>query len=86
MCSMTVEFNHTIVWSRDSKASAAFLAEVLGLPGPKSWGPFQVVSTGNGVSIDFMDKEGEISLQHLLVRIWVCGCIRECIEHWFRAR
>jgi hypothetical protein len=61
---MAVEFNHTIVWSRDSRASANFLAEMLGLPGPKQWGPFQVVPTGNGVSIDFMDKEGEISLQH----------------------
>jgi len=61
---MAVEFNHTIVWSRDSRVSAVFLAEVLGLPEPKQWGPFQVVPTGNGVSIDFMDKEGEISLQH----------------------
>jgi len=61
---MTVEFNHTIVWSRDSKASSVFLAGMLGLPGPKQWGPFHVVPTGNGVSIDFMDKEGEISLQH----------------------
>ncbi len=61
---MTVEFNHTIVWSRDSKASAAFLAHVLGLAAPKQWGPFHVVATGNGVSIDFMDKEGEIALQH----------------------
>ena len=28
---MSVEFNHTIVWSHDSKASAAFLAAMLGL-------------------------------------------------------
>lgn len=61
---MTVEFNHTIVWSRDSKAAAAFLAQVLGLPAPKQWGPFQAVSTGNAVSIDFMDREGEIPVQH----------------------
>src|SRR5262245_16136605 len=27
---MSVEFNHTIVWSRDSRASAAFLAGMLG--------------------------------------------------------
>ncbi len=53
---MPVDFNHTIVWSRDSKASAAFLAEMLGLASPKRWGPFQVVRTGNSVNIDFMDK------------------------------
>jgi catechol 2,3-dioxygenase-like lactoylglutathione lyase family enzyme len=61
---MTVEFNHTIVWSRDSSASATFLADILGLPAPKQWGPFQVVVTGNGVNIDFLDKDGEISPQH----------------------
>ena len=31
---MAVDFNHTIVWAKDSKASAAFLAEILGLPEP----------------------------------------------------
>src|SRR4051812_21472931 len=61
---MSVEFNHTIVWSRDSQASAAFLADMLGLPSPRKWGPFQVVTTANGVNVDFMDKEGEIRTQH----------------------
>jgi catechol 2,3-dioxygenase-like lactoylglutathione lyase family enzyme len=61
---MSVEFNHTIVWSRDSKASAAFLAAMLGLPAPRKWGPFQVVPTANGVNVDFMDKQGEIKTQH----------------------
>lgn len=61
---MSVEFNHTIVWSRDSAASAAFLARMLGLPPPRKWGPFQVVTTANGVNIDFMNKDGEIRTQH----------------------
>jgi len=61
---MTVEFNHTIVWSSDSKASAAFLADILGLAEPKRWGPFQVVVTANGVNIDFLNKEGKIARQH----------------------
>ena len=42
---MAVEFNHTIVLARDSKASANFLAQILGLPEPKRWGPFQIVTT-----------------------------------------
>jgi hypothetical protein len=42
---MSVSFNHTIVYARDSEASATFLAEILGLPSPKKWGPFQVVTT-----------------------------------------
>jgi catechol 2,3-dioxygenase-like lactoylglutathione lyase family enzyme len=86
---MSVEFNHTIVWSRDSQASATFLARVLGLPAPKKWGPFQVVTTENDVNVDFMDKEGEIRKQHyaflvsetefdqILVRVKVEG-----LSHW----
>ena len=61
---MPVDFNHTIVWAHDSEASATFLADILGLPAPKKWGPFQIVATGNDVSVDFMDKEGKISMQH----------------------
>jgi catechol 2,3-dioxygenase-like lactoylglutathione lyase family enzyme len=61
---MPVHLNHTIVWAHDNAASAAFLAQILGLPGPKTWGHFQVVATANGVSIDFMQKDGAISTQH----------------------
>ncbi len=61
---MTVEFNHTIIWARDSKASARFLAEVLGLPAPVRFGPFEVVTTANGVSLDFMGSEDEIQSRH----------------------
>lgn len=61
---MPVQFNHTIVWASDSKASAAFLAEILGLPPPRTWGPFQIVATKNGVNLDFMEKKGEIAPRH----------------------
>ena len=61
---MAIDFNHTIVWARDSQASAAFLAEVLGLPAPRRWGPFAVVRLDNGVNIDFMNADGEIARQH----------------------
>lgn len=36
-------------------AGARFLTEMLGLPEPSRFGPFQVVEISNGVSIDFMD-------------------------------
>jgi catechol 2,3-dioxygenase-like lactoylglutathione lyase family enzyme len=61
---VSVDFNHTIVWSRDSKASAVFLADMLGLPQPRKWGPFQMVTTANGVNVDFMDVEEETGTQH----------------------
>jgi catechol 2,3-dioxygenase-like lactoylglutathione lyase family enzyme len=53
---MAVEFNHTIVHADDKQVSARFLAELLGLPAPTPFGPFLVVKTANGVSLDFIDS------------------------------
>src|ERR1051325_1499420 len=61
---MNVELNHTIVHARDKQESAAFLAEILGLPNPESFGPFLVVKTSNGVSLDFMNHPGTFGMQH----------------------
>ncbi|MBA3303847.1 MAG: VOC family protein [Actinomycetota bacterium] len=61
---MAVELNHTIVAATDSRAAATFLAEILGLGGPTRFGPFMMVETSNGVSLDFMDSDGEIAAQH----------------------
>jgi catechol 2,3-dioxygenase-like lactoylglutathione lyase family enzyme len=52
---MTVRLNHTIVAARDRHESAAFLADVLGLAPPQTYGPFAVVRLDNDVSLDFMD-------------------------------
>lgn len=61
---MTAQLNHTIVWCKDKARSSAFLCDVLGLPDAKPFSHFLVVELGNGVSMDFMDKEGEIARQH----------------------
>ena len=61
---MAVQLNHTIVSARDSKASAAFLSDILGLDHPVDFGPFAMVETDNEVSLDFIDAEGEITPQH----------------------
>ena len=53
---MAVELNHTIVSSTDKKASAEFLAGILGLAPPTPFGPFLCVETANGVSLDFDDR------------------------------
>ena len=52
---MTVRLNHTIVAARDRHESATFLAEILGLAPPQTYGPFAVVQLDNEVSMDFMD-------------------------------
>jgi catechol 2,3-dioxygenase-like lactoylglutathione lyase family enzyme len=61
---MSTQLNHTIVWCRDKKRSARFLADILGRPAPTRFGPFQVVELDNGVSLDFLEAEGEIAGQH----------------------
>jgi catechol 2,3-dioxygenase-like lactoylglutathione lyase family enzyme len=61
---LAIHFNHTILSARDSKVSADFLAEILGLPAPRRWGPFHMVTTANDVNLDYMDTGGEIARQH----------------------
>ena len=61
---MAVQLNHTIVYAKDRTASAEFLAELLGLPEPTSFGPFSVVSPSNDVSLDFLESSGEVTPQH----------------------
>lgn len=61
---MAIQFNHTILYARDSQASAKFLADILGLPTPTHWGPFEMVATANGANLDYMDTDGSITPQH----------------------
>jgi catechol 2,3-dioxygenase-like lactoylglutathione lyase family enzyme len=67
---MAIQLNHTIAAARDKKASATFLAEILGLPAPMLVGPFAVVQVGD-TSLDYMNVDeyrtsanGEIASQH----------------------
>jgi catechol 2,3-dioxygenase-like lactoylglutathione lyase family enzyme len=61
---MTIKLNHTIVYARDKRKSAAFLAGILGLPAPVPFGPFLGVKVGNEVTLDFLEADGEVAPQH----------------------
>jgi catechol 2,3-dioxygenase-like lactoylglutathione lyase family enzyme len=61
---MTAQLNHTIVWCRDRHVSSKFMAEMLGLPPPRTFLHFEIVDAANGVSLDFMAKDGPVSPQH----------------------
>ncbi|HVM68543.1 MAG TPA: VOC family protein [Gaiellaceae bacterium] len=62
---MTIKLNHTIVHSRDPRASADFLAGLFGLSAPKPFGPFLCVEVANEVTLDFLDAEGmDVQMQH----------------------
>ena len=61
---MGVQLNHTIVWCADKVRSATFLADILGLPAPARFGPFQVIELENTVSLDFHETKDRIASQH----------------------
>ena len=60
---MAVQLNHTLLATHDKAASAAFLAEILGLAEPLHVGPFAVVQVGE-VSLDYRDVDGDFETQH----------------------
>jgi catechol 2,3-dioxygenase-like lactoylglutathione lyase family enzyme len=85
---MTVTLNHTIVAARDARASATFLAEVMGLPAPTTFAHFHIVEADNGVSLDFSDA-GKITPQHYAFLVSeaefdeIFGRIRaRGLDHW----
>ncbi|MYU25294.1 VOC family protein [Streptomyces sp. SID8352] len=61
---MAVQFNHTIVLSRNREESAAFLAGILGLEVGEPYAVFLPVRTANDVVLDFATVDTEIPPQH----------------------
>ncbi|MFC7382091.1 VOC family protein [Sphaerisporangium rhizosphaerae] len=67
---MAISLNHTIVPARDKRASAGFLAGILGLPVGEQVGPFIPVRVGELTTLDFADVDfatrgvSEISPHH----------------------
>lgn len=61
---MTIKLNHTIVHARDKRASAEFMAEILGLGVPVPFGPFLGVETANEVTLDFLETDEDFIVEH----------------------
>ena len=61
---MPIELNHTIVHARDPRASATFLAEMLGRGAPTRFGPFHCVPLDNRVTLDFIQAGDELTIEH----------------------
>ncbi|MFC0397391.1 VOC family protein [Paraburkholderia rhizosphaerae] len=61
---MGIQLNHTIVWCSDKQKSTRFIIDILGLPAPVPFGQMLVVQLDNGVSLDFFERDGPISMQH----------------------
>jgi catechol 2,3-dioxygenase-like lactoylglutathione lyase family enzyme len=54
---MAIELNHIIIPAKDPRASAKFLADILGVKVERAWGHFVPVKTQNGVTLDFAEDD-----------------------------
>jgi hypothetical protein len=61
--------DHTIVNADDHLESAAFVADLLGLPAPVSLGHFAVVHVGEVTTLDFVHVDGPVKSQHYAFRV-----------------
>lgn len=67
---MTIELDHTIVPSRDGKAAAKLLADLLGVPWADSGiGPFCPVYVNDGLTLDFDTTDEPLAVQHYCFRV-----------------
>lgn len=62
---MKPHLNHLIVWATDRRAAAESFADIAGLAPPTEFGHFTQVETGNGVTLDFADANGDPRGMHL---------------------
>lgn len=75
---MSISLDHTIIPARDKRASAEFLAGILGLPVDEPAGPFVPVRVG-GVTLDFADVDfaergvGDVSPHHYAFKVDEAG-------------
>ena len=61
---MSIDLNHTIVHARDHKASASFLADILGRTTPVPFGPFYDVELDNGATLAFIQTDEPLTIEH----------------------
>jgi catechol 2,3-dioxygenase-like lactoylglutathione lyase family enzyme len=60
---MTIELNHTIVPAHDPKASAQFLADILGVPVDPPVSHFTPITLANQVTLDY-DQHDDFDSHH----------------------
>ena len=68
---MSIELDHTIVASRDARAAAQRLAEILGVPCAErsAFGPFCPVYVNDSLTLDFDQHDSAFPIQHFCFRV-----------------
>jgi len=65
---VAIELNHTIVPARDPKASAQFLADILGLPVDPPASHFTPITLANKVTLDY-DHHDHVDTHHYAFQV-----------------
>ena len=67
---MSIQLDHTIVPAHDRRASAELLATILDVPWSASGvGPFSPVFVNDGLTFDFDQVDGPLTIQHHCFRV-----------------
>lgn len=67
---MSIQLDHVIVSARDRDASAALLADLLGVPhGVARLGPFHEVYVNDGLTLDFIATDEAFPVEHFCFRV-----------------
>jgi catechol 2,3-dioxygenase-like lactoylglutathione lyase family enzyme len=67
---MNIHLDHTMVSARDRRASAALLADILGVPWSETGvGPFCPVYVNEGFTLDVDQADGPFPVQHFCFRV-----------------
>jgi catechol 2,3-dioxygenase-like lactoylglutathione lyase family enzyme len=67
---MAIALDHFIVSSRDKRAAARQLADLLGVPwGDAPLGPFTAVYLNDGLTLDFVDTDEAFPVEHFCFRV-----------------
>jgi catechol 2,3-dioxygenase-like lactoylglutathione lyase family enzyme len=66
-----IELDHTIVASRNARAAAQRLADILGVPWSErsAFGPFCPVYVNGGLTLDFDQHDSAFPIQHFCFRV-----------------
>lgn len=62
--SISIEFNHLIIFAKDKQQSAVFLTTLLGLPAPQPAGFFLAVDFKNNVTFQYAEPGVDFIMQH----------------------
>jgi catechol 2,3-dioxygenase-like lactoylglutathione lyase family enzyme len=66
---MTIQLDHVIISSRDRRAAARQLGDLLGVPWGDTFGPFTALYLNDSLTFDFIDTDQAFPVEHFCFRV-----------------